>query len=92
MTYTGGESWSKFALIKNVPDPIMYLAVYSTQAKPLPVTTAGVKCQEFMSSAGSEGLSRRRKILPAACAAPALTLLLKVLNPGVGTRPALVTN
>ena len=70
----------------------MYLDVYSTLAKPLPVTTAGIKCREFIISARSEELSRRRQIQPAACAAPALTLLLKVLKTGVGTRPALVTN
>jgi hypothetical protein len=70
----------------------MYLAVYSTQARPLPVMTAGITCREFIISARSEGLSRRRKIQPAACAAPALTLLLKVLKTGGGTRPALVTN
>lgn len=78
MTTAGGESWSEFVVTKSAPDPTMYLAVYSTQGKSLTVTTAGIKSRKFMSSARSEKLSRLLKILPAACAAPAHKLFLKV--------------
>jgi hypothetical protein len=68
----------------------MYLAVYSTQAKPLTVTTASTNCREFMSSARSERLRRHRKIQPAACAVPAHNQLSAARNTAIGERTSLV--